>query len=112
MAQSMEEVLGELVCDLNPYITPNTTEMDIFLVAPAAGTKPPDLSQVELEVDTKYSAEWDFKGQPQRVNTAVRIKYRYGVGKDKTKPVDPKTNPAVYWIEDYLLIGYEGAGGP
>jgi hypothetical protein len=109
---SMEETLGELICSLNPYINANTTEMDIYLASPATGTKPPDLSQVELEVDAKYASAWEFKGAPQRVNTAVRIKYRYGVGQDKTKPPDPKTNPIAYWIEDYILIGYEGAGGP
>ena len=123
-AVSAMEVLGELICRLNPYTerkdltSPRTTgKMDVFLAPltnyppqPDPGnpgrTLPPQpnpYSQVELEVDSKYAADWTFKGQPQRVNTAVRIKYRYPV-------LDGEGNQ-LYWVEDFLLLGYEGAGG-
>jgi len=125
---SAMELLGQLICNLNPYTersdlpaSPRTTgKMDVFLATnhppypdPSnPGGSPPaanPFSQIELEVDTKYAADWTFKGQPQRVNTAVRIKYRYPVF-----PTDDTADPAkaLYWIEDYLLLGYEGAGGP
>ena len=115
---SAMEAFGDLICRLNPYTertdltSPRVTgKMDVFLVANYTdpnnqGAVP--LSQVELEIDAKYAASWTFKGQPQNVNTAVRIKYRYPVypDKDHTGPAD-----ALYWVEDYVLIGYEGAGG-
>jgi hypothetical protein len=103
----VQQVLGQLICDLNPY----SKTIDLYLNAPAAGATPPDISQIDLEADTNYPSEWEFKEQKQRINAAVRIKYRYAVGKDKSKPISGD-NPIAYWIEDYLLIGYEGAGGP
>jgi hypothetical protein len=101
------ELLGELICRLNPYTKrtdpENDTcsgEMDV-LVARPSGDSP--FSRIQLEIDNKYSADWSFKGTAHHVNTAVRIKYRY--------PVNGKDGTPLYWIEDYLLLGYEGAGG-
>jgi hypothetical protein len=121
-SKSDMELLGELICRLNPYTRRkdpstgrSTGDMDVKLGA--AGTDPGGANnpyaQVELEVDTKYAADWTFKGQAQRVNTAVRIKYRYPV----LGPKDASTSSAKpvlevkYWVEDYLLLGYEGSGG-
>jgi hypothetical protein len=104
--------LGKLLCDLNPYTGRTnpvsgrkTGEMDIYVDAPANGATAPDLSQVEIEVDTQYPGNWEFKGASHRINTSARIRYRYPV-------MDAATGKVVYWIDDYLLVGYEGAGGP
>ncbi|HTY66371.1 MAG TPA: hypothetical protein VMH36_06955 [Alphaproteobacteria bacterium] len=129
--------LGDLLCKLNPYgrrygldemPAKWTGDMDIYVGYPnPANPAGNDLSQVELEVDTKYPADWDFKNAKHRVNTAVRIKYRYPVyhlqdvlpnpqqPPGGTNLPNPEHLPAnakpIYWIEDYLLIGFEGAGG-
>jgi hypothetical protein len=106
MDEEMEKALGELICRLNPY----SHEMDIFLLPKAP--KGDELSQIELEADAEYAANWEFKGQAQRINTAIRIKYRYPVRKkDHDGTVAPDA-PILYWLEDYLLIGYEGGAGP
>jgi hypothetical protein len=55
-----------------------------------------------LEVDDHYYGEWNFNGQPQKISRALRIRYRY--------PVKAPSG-VVYWLEDYLLIGFEGADG-
>ena len=103
---AMDTDLGKLICMLNPYTQDRTktTEMDIYVENPDPGKIPTDYRQVDLEVDTEYPGEWEFKQQQQRINTAARIRYRYGV-KDSAGNV-------LYWIDDYLLIGYEGSGGP
>jgi hypothetical protein len=102
MAQDAD--LGQLIRLLNPY----NHGMDVYTLNPtptpgghASGTIP----QIQLEVDAKYPGDWTFKGQTQKVNKAVRILYRFPVmsGSDEEATV-------LYWIEDYLLIGYEGSG--
>ncbi len=104
---AMETDLGKLIMMLNPYTQDGTktTPMDIYVENPDPATIQTDYKQVDLEVDTEYPGEWEFKEQQQRINTAARIRYRYGV-KDKD------TGEVMYWIDDYLLIGYEGSGGP
>ena len=52
--------------------------------------------------------EWTFKGQPQKINKAVRILYRYPVLGPPAG--QPPTRPVLYYVEDYLLIGFEGSG--
>ncbi len=103
---AMETDLGKLIMMLNPYTQDGTktTPMDIYVENPDPATIQTNYRQVDLEVDTEYPGEWEFKEQPQRINTAARIRYRYGVK-------DSAGNGA-YWIDDYLLIGYEGSGGP
>ena len=95
---SMEQELGELLCRLNPY----TPDMDIYVGNPDPKTIANDYKQIELEVESGYPGEWRFKGQAQRINTAGRIRYRY--------PMRDKTGKVLYWKDDYLLVGYEGAG--
>jgi hypothetical protein len=95
----MEKAIGELICRLNPY----TKEMDIFVGNPGPPGSPNKYRQVELEIDDKYADAWAFKGQPQRINRSFRIKYRY--------PKKDDNGNILYWLVDYLLVGYEGAGG-
>jgi hypothetical protein len=108
MDSKMEEALGELICRLNPY----THEMDIYVGNPDPSKFDNNPRQLDLEVDTKYPGEWAFKGQSQRINTSIRLRYRYPV---RTKKPDGTPDPKgeiLYWLDDYVLIGYEGAGGP
>ena len=113
MTPRMAQDLGTLLENLNPYSgraavpggPPPTGEMDIYAgnaapAVPPAGTVP----QIEFEVETRYPPTWDFKGQPQRIAKAVRIRYRIPV-------IDPTTNPptVLYYVDDYLLIGFEGS---
>ncbi len=108
MAGDLKAALGQLICNLNPYTslpkpgmphetvssTARTGEMDPFFGADA------DPNKVDLEVETNYPGEWIFKGHPQRVVKAVRIKYRY--------PVRDNDGNNLYYVTDYLLVGYEG----
>lgn len=57
------------------------------------------LDSVEWENYTEEGANWGFRGEPQRVRRAIRIPYTY-------------PGPNGLAVLDYLLIGYEGAGGP
>ena len=114
------QILGDIINDLNPYYDGNITgwQMDIELAttAPSANyttaqpggvtsTSPNTTdtpTNVMLEVDDHYYGEWNFNGQPQKISRALRIRYRY--------PVHTPSQQ-VYWLEDYLLIGFEGADG-
>lgn len=114
------QMLGDIINDLNPYYdnsivdatgVPNW-QMDIDTATPAPGpgyitTSPSPNTKytppnVMLEVDDHYFGEWNFGGQPQKISRALRIRYRY-----------PVSTPSgqVYWLEDYLLIGFQGADG-
>jgi hypothetical protein len=105
--------LGDLILRLNPYtnkIIPysnpqlTTGDMDPYcrtIVPIPAGQD--NIDEIEVESDGPYRQEWVFKGEPQRVGMAYRIKYRY--------PVNDAQGNARYWLEDYLLIGFEGSMG-
>jgi len=56
-----------------------------------------------MEMDRYGTGDWSFKGQPRRVDMALRIAYRWAK-KDKDDKI-------ICWITDYLLIGYEGSNG-
>jgi hypothetical protein len=103
--------LGNLILNLNPYTNkdiPDTNpqrtigQMDPYVnaapVVPPAG----NINQMEVELDGPYRQEWTFKGEPQKVGMAYRIKYRF-----------PVNTPAgnLYYLEDYILIGFEGGMG-
>jgi len=109
------QILGNIINDLNPYydgtilLAAPGWQMDIDLAT--AAPSPPILpnpntpgtpTNVMLEVDDHYYGEWNFNGQPQKISRALRIRYRY--------PVRAPSG-VVYWLEDYLLIGFEGADG-
>jgi hypothetical protein len=108
--------LGKLILSLNPYTNrkiPETEpvqligEMDPYCSYPKSG-EAGDISQVEVETDGPYRQEWTFKGEPQKVGMAYRIKYRMPVYK---KDAEGKIGKPVRWFEDYLLIGFEGSMG-
>jgi hypothetical protein len=110
---SQADDLGTLILKLNPYTNRDIPDsdprlkagdMDIYLDAPATGKSPPDISQTEVELDGPYRQEWTFKGEPQKVGMAYRIKYRFPVS-------DKKSGTILYWLEDYVLIGFEGGMG-
>jgi hypothetical protein len=102
--------------NLNPYANNKephrgqfTGPVDIYMRAPptwplaGAATMPTgDIGQVQVEMESNYPAEWTFKGQSQKVYKTARIKYRYPV------LAGPNSTAVVYWIEDYMLVGYEG----
>jgi hypothetical protein len=115
--------LGDLIIRLNPYANnkephrgQTTGPVDIFMrkapnwppvgaTAAAPGAPTGDLAEVQVEMESNYPAEWTFKGQPQKVYKTARIKYRYPV-------LDgPNSTTVLYWVEDYMLIGYEGGPG-
>ena len=112
MEPQMAQDLGDLIQDLNPYAeltglakNRQTGEMNIYFGNPApppAGPGPRGTkAQIHVEVDGRYAGEWGFKGEPQKINKAVRIRYRV--------PVLDAANNVLYWVDEYLLIGYEGA---
>jgi len=115
---SMEEDLGTLIRMLNPYTDGAQGSMDphTFVAAatpagptaaatatpaPATPPPPPNPGRIWMEVDTHYADDWTFKGQPHKINKAVRIAYRWAK-KDGSGNI-------LYWVTDYLLIGYEGS---
>ena len=63
-----------------------------------------DLSKVEVEVDNNsYAADWTFKGQPQSIKRAIRIKYCY--------PSRDKDGKILCWVTEHVIVGYAGANG-
>lgn len=106
---SMEEQLGKLIVALNPYSNVmhfgSAGSSKNMAGARDAAASVGDNLQFELQVADQYAETWQFKGEPQNVNKAVRIKYRWPV-------FDPENKSNIlYWITDYLLIGFEGSGG-
>ena len=111
MAQNSD--LGTLIMALNPYTNnrwvgkggPNTGEMDVYTRSPTpnpGGATGGSIPQIELEVDATYAGDWTFKGQPHRLGKAARLKYRF--------PVLDSNGSIAYWVEDYVLIGFEDGG--
>jgi hypothetical protein len=98
-----EHALGVLIEKLNPFTSGETgsmrfdTSADVHKIAPGAGS---DLAKFDLELDS-YSLEWVFKGLPNRIQRAVRLRYR--------RPVKDRDGQPLYWVTDFLLIGYEGS---
>ena len=102
--------LGEIIRKLNPYTNKRnkdtgqlTGEMELYV----NGTRQTFLptgsnTNIGLEMEGPYRQEWTFKGQPQKVGMAARIKYRYPVQNEKE---------VLFWVEDYLLIGFQGSMG-
>lgn len=115
---TVAEDLGALIIKMNPYAG-GTMEPHTFLSAqpppapptgatpnPASSTpaaQPPDATCIWMEMDKYGTGDWAFKGQPRRIDTALRIAYRWAM-KDKQ-------GNFICWITDYLLIGYEGSNG-
>jgi hypothetical protein len=116
---AMVDDLGKLICDMNPYTEMpkwemsgalSTGVMDPYVGNPVP-TRPPTgtIAQFEVEREGHYPAQWNFKGQPYNVNTALKIRYRFPVLGKPANPNDPP--PVLYWVTEYLLVGYLGANG-
>jgi hypothetical protein len=120
----IERDLVRLVMQLNPYAPPPTPYPVMILANPNAGAiaardadvakantvaqlnlVPPNFGVFEFETQDNpaYQMDWRwvFKGQERIVRRALRFKYRY-----------PVRTGAGALATDYLLIGYEGGGGP
>jgi hypothetical protein len=107
--------LGRLIFQANPY---TKGKAPMHFAAPkrdAAGellrdagknveADDVDILDIPVEEEDKYSADWMFKGQLQKINKAVRIPYRY-------EKRDKNGSPLGYMVTDYLLVGFEGSGG-
>jgi hypothetical protein len=62
------------------------------------------LAHIDIGVDNDYQQEyltWTFKGRPQKVKRALRIRYRYALTK----------NPQGPYATEHLLIGFAGSNG-
>jgi hypothetical protein len=102
--------LGELIRKLNPYTNKenkntgqSTGEMELFVDGARQSFLPggsPTIVGVEME--GPYRQEWTFKGQPQSVGMAARIKYRYPVLNGKE---------VLYWVDEHILVGFAGSMG-
>ena len=117
MATQMD-ALGELICRLNPYTDSEDTttklktgEMQLSpdMQAHTAGRVTADetaidamIRKIAVEVESNYSEQWTFKGQPVRVKTAIRIPYQFEVKKNGTSS---------YWQKETLIIGFAGDQG-
>ena len=123
---SVNTDLGELLLRLNPYANNSdpsralTGPVDIYTSKapnwPQSGGGGPGaptgtIPEVQIEMESDYPAEWAFKGQPQKVYKTVRIRYRYPVLKAGTGGGPASPPDVLYWIEDSMLIGYEGGPG-
>ena len=130
---SIAEDLGALIIKMNPYAgglmephtflaapppppRPNTTSgaaptpptttatgATPSAPTPTAAANPSDATCIWMEMDKYRTGDWAFKGQPRRIDTALRIAYRWAKFDDH--------GHFICWITDYLLIGYEGSNG-
>jgi hypothetical protein len=106
------ELITSLINSHNPYTSNSMTDMTIYTgnsdFSQWADNK---TNQIEVEVDGPYSMpkEWYFKGLPQQINKALRIKYRYkAIDLGAPAPRPPIKPP--HWITAHMLIGYEDGG--
>ena len=105
------ESIVALINSHNPYTSDSMHDMTIF-------TGNPDFEKwadnkfchIEVEVDGPYTTpkEWYFKGLPQQINKALRIKYRYRA-KNLGAPGSPPLK-LPHWVTAYMLVGYEDGG--
>jgi hypothetical protein len=80
--------LGSLILKLNPYTNETVPTEDLL-----------DMSEIYPQLEDEYQREWTFRGQPQVVKKASRIRVRYPI-------TDPDGKVRSY-REGYLLIGYQ-----
>jgi len=105
------EAIVSLINSHNPYTSDEMLDMTIYTGNPDfekwADNK---LSQIEVEIDGPYTTpkEWYFKGLPQQVTKALRIKYRYRAKNLGTSDRPPLQLP--HWVTAYMLVGYEDGG--
>lgn len=99
MPMPVEQALGTLIVNANPYTTGAVGTMGL-VAGPPAQINP---DQIQVEEDN-YAAQWTFKGVTQNIKRALRIQYRY----DKT---DANGNPLGYKVTEHLIIGFAGSNG-
>ena len=101
--------LIDLLAVMNPYTMDNVSEMDFWVRNPDPTVSANNtFRSMEVKIEKEYPGTWDFKGQPRKVNLALRVKYRYPVrAKDD---YGNRTGEVLSWITDYLLVGYEDSG--
>lgn len=95
-ARDLAPALGDLILKLNPYTNTQNKETK-------RSTGEMNVNMESMEMEGPYAQEWTFKGQPQRVGMAARIKYKYPVRNEKSE--------VLFWVEDYILIGFQGSMG-
>jgi hypothetical protein len=115
MMATQMDALGELICRLNPYTESEnkttglkTEEMELGSDMNADQRTPADkkkidemIKKIAVEVESNYSEQWTFKGQPVKVKAAMRIPYQFEV----------KKNGSSYWQKETLIIGFAGDQG-
>lgn len=103
------DALGQFILLSNPYkVEPSTASFPA--PAPDPVLNPPTPAQLDklfgLCLDDaesqEYSGQWDFRGTSHYVAKAIRIPYKY---------YRANKNGGSTLVVDYLLIGFEGAGG-
>jgi hypothetical protein len=101
MPMSIEEALGTLIRQANPYTNGQHGAMGF---APAIPHPPQiDPNQIQMEEDN-YAAQWAFKGLTHNIKRSLKIKYTF----DKK---DAQGNLLGYKVTEYLLIGFAGSNG-
>ena len=104
--------LGELIRKLNPYTNQqnrvtglSTGKMELYVDNTRQATSPAGSTDaiVGVEMEGPYAQEWTFKGAPQRVGMAARIKYRY--------PIRNGDGAVLYWVDEHILVGFAGGMG-
>jgi hypothetical protein len=86
--------------------------MDIHLHPPAPGDPNNDnCSRVDWEQDGAYPGDFSFKGQPQKINKVLKIKYRAAVRQKDQYGNQDSTKPVLYWMTAYLLVAFEDGAG-
>jgi len=108
--RAMDGLVG-LLARQNPYTAGQVDDMDLYIAHPNSDEPDGGPSQIEMELDGDYPGTWDFKGQPQKINRVLRIKYRCKVRKKDASGNQNPSDPDFYWMTAYLLIGFED-GGP
>lgn len=112
---ALADDLGNLILRLNPYTNRDIPDsdpplvaggMDPYLNSPSRGKTPPISARLRWNWTARQ--EWTFKGEPQKVGMAYRIKYRFPVYQQPAQGQQPQP---LYWLEDYVLIGFEGGMG-
>lgn len=94
------------------YQPPPAEDMDIHLHPPAPGDPNNDnCSRVDWEQDGAYPGDFSFKGQPQKINKVLKIKYRAAVRQKDQYGNQDSTKPVLYWMTAYLLVAFEDGAG-
>jgi hypothetical protein len=80
--------LGAYIAKANPY--------KLNLADAEAANFDVDLDEVEKD---QYGSEWHFRYHEYRIRAALRIPYTF-------------TDKNGQKVQDYILVGFEGMGGP